>query len=116
VKLKEILECINGRILCAQERVEELDFERAAASDLMSEVLILARENMLLITGLTTPQVVRTADVIGIPAVVIVRKDSVPPETIEAAKASRIVLAVTKMTMFEVCGKLYCEKKIKPIW
>ncbi|HEY8543084.1 MAG TPA: hypothetical protein VIL29_11915, partial [Pseudothermotoga sp.] len=58
---------------------------------------------------------VRTAEVVGIQAVVVVRKDYLPSETIEMARVSGIVLAITKMTMFEACGRLY-NKKLKPVW
>jgi len=115
VKLSEILSEIKARVLTGEEKIDELEFDYVAASDLMSEVLAIARPSMVLITGLTTPQVVRTAEVVGIQAVVVVRKDFLPSETIDMAKACGIVLAVTKMTMFEACGRLY-NRKLKPIW
>lgn len=115
MKLSEILREMKAKVLANDSKVEELQFELAAASDLMSEVLAIARPGVLLITGLCTPQVVRTADVVGIQAVVIVRKETLSVETIEMAKASGIVLAVTKMSMFEACGRLYV-KGLRPIW
>lgn len=115
MKLSEILRELKAKVLANDHKVEELQFELAAASDLMSEVLAIAKPGVLLITGLCTPQVVRTADVVGIQAVVIVRKETLPVETIEMAQASGIVLAVTKMSMFEACGRLYV-KGLRPIW
>lgn len=115
MKLTEILSELRAKVLANAQKVDQLQFERAAASDLMSEVLAIAKPDAILITGLCTPQVIRTADVVGIPAVVIVRRESVPAETIEMAESSGIVLAVTRMSMFEACGRLY-TKGIKPIW
>ncbi|AEH50155.1 hypothetical protein [Pseudothermotoga thermarum] len=115
MKLSEILQELKATVLANPHLVDQLEFEYVAASDLMSDVLAIARPNMLLLTGLSTPQVVRTADVVGLKAVVITRRDVVPEETIKLAQACGIVLAVTKMTMFEACGRLYC-KRLKPIW
>lgn len=115
MKLSEILAEVKAKILVGEEKIDELEFEYIAASDLMSEVLAIARPSMVLLTGLTTPQVVRTAEVVGIQAVVVVRKDSLPSETVEMARVCGIVLAVTKMTMFEACGRLY-NKNLKPVW
>jgi len=115
VRLSEILSELKAKVLACEEKVDQLEFEYVAASDLMSEVLAIARPSMILLTGLTTPQSIRTADVVGIQAVVVVRKDSLPSETIEMAKTTGVVLAVTKMTMFEACGRLY-NKQLKPIW
>ncbi|MCS7175824.1 hypothetical protein [Pseudothermotoga sp.] len=115
MKLSEILKELKAKVLANVQKVEELQFELVAASDLMSEVLAIAKPGVLLITGLCTPQVVRTADVVGIQAVVIVRRETLPSETIEMAQASGIVLAATKMSMFEACGRLYV-KGLKPIW
>ncbi len=115
MKLSEILAEVKAKVITGEEKVNELEFEYISASDLMSEVLAIARPGMVLLTGLTTPQVVRTAEVVGIQAVIIVRKDTLPSETVEMARACGIVLAVTKMTMFEACGRLY-NKKLKPVW
>ncbi|ABV34190.1 MULTISPECIES: hypothetical protein [Pseudothermotoga] len=115
MKLSEILSELKARVITGEEMIDELDFEYVTVSDLMSDILALARPNMVLLTGLTTPQVVRTADVVGIKAVIIVRRDRLPDETIEMAKLSNIVLAITKMTMFEACGRLY-SRGLKPIW
>ncbi len=115
MKLSEILEELKANVLTNPQMVNNLDFEYVAASDLMSDVLAIARPNMLLLTGLASPQVVRTADVVGLKAVIITRRDVIPDETIKLAQSCGIVLAGTKMTMFEACGRLYC-KKLKPIW
>lgn len=113
--MTEILTELKARVLTGAQKVDSLEFEHAAASDLMSEVLAIGKPDVILITGLCTPQVVRTADVVGIPAVIIVRKEAVPLETVEMAESVGIVLAVTKMSMFEACGRLYM-KGLKPIW
>ncbi len=115
MKLREILEELKATVLANPHLVDNLDFEYVAASDLMSDVLAIARPNMLLLTGLASPQVVRTADVVGLKAVIITRRDVIPEEVVKLAQSCGVVLGVTKMTMFEACGRLYM-RKLKPVW
>jgi tRNA G18 (ribose-2'-O)-methylase SpoU len=115
MKLTEILAELKAKVLANAHKVDQMQFEHAAASDLMSEVLAIAKPDVVLITGLCTPQVVRTAEVVGIPAVIVVRRENLPSETVEMAETAGIVLAATKMSMFEACGRLYA-KGIRPIW
>ena len=113
MKLKEIAEFLNAKII-VNNNIENINIEKVTASDLMSDVLALGEEGSLLITGLASPQCIRTAGVVGIPAVIIVRNRDIMPETIEAAKLSGISLLSTKYGMFETCGILYA-KGLKPV-
>lgn len=116
MKLKELLELVEGKIIVDNGiNTEEIEIEKVAASDLMSDVLALSEPGSLLVTGLATPQCVRTAGVVGIPVVLIVRNRDIMPETINAAKLSGVVLCVTKKGMYEVCGMLYAHN-LKPIY
>jgi hypothetical protein len=60
-----------------------------------------------LLTGLTNPQVVRTAEMVGITAVVFVRGKLPPPETVALAERAGIPLLASRYTMYESCGRLY---------
>lgn len=81
--------------------------ERGAAADLMSDVLAISHTDALLLTGLTNPQVVRTAEMADIRAVVFVRGKYPPPETIALAEERGIILLSSVYTMYESCGRLY---------
>ena len=85
----------------------ELQVVFGAAADLMSDVLSFARPGAVLLTGLTNPQVVRTADVAAVTAIVFVRGKIPPAETIELAEEVNIPLFWTSLTMFDACGRLY---------
>ncbi|MBO8139051.1 MAG: hypothetical protein J7J43_07830 [Thermosipho sp. (in: Bacteria)] len=113
MKLKEIIELLNAKVI-VDGNIENVEIEKVTASDLMSDVLALGEEGSLLVTGLSSPQCIRTAGVVGIPAVLIVRNRDTMPETIEAAKLSGIILLSTKYSMFETCGILYA-KGLKPV-
>jgi hypothetical protein len=78
-----------------------------AGADLMSDVLAFAEPDSLLLTGLTNLQVVRTAEMAGIRAIVFVRGKVPPEETIKLAAEIGIPLFRTRYTMYEACGRLY---------
>ena len=79
----------------------------ACGADLMSDVLAYCKPRALLLTGLTHPQVVRTAEMADIAAIVFVRGKKPPQETISLAEEKNIPLVTSPYTMFELCGRLY---------
>jgi len=74
---------------------------------LMSDVMAFVKERVLLITGLVNPQVIRTAELLDIQAIIFVRGKIPSADMIEMAEEADIVLAGTKLPMFVSCGKLY---------
>lgn len=106
MKIREIVETLSGRILLENHTLEE-ELPRGGAADLMSDVLAFGSEGMVLMTGLTNPQVVRTAEMAGITVIVFVRDKTPPRETIELARDSGMTLITTGYTMYEACGRLY---------
>lgn len=106
MKLREVLQIIEGKII--SETIDlDLEVTTGGGADLMSDVLAFAQDGMLLMTGLTNPQVVRTAEMAGTVAIVFVRGKIPPPETIALAKERGVTLLASKHTMFETCGRLY---------
>jgi len=79
------------------------------ASDLMSDVLVLSGVGSLLLTGLTSAQVVRAAEVSDFAAVCFVRGKKPQREAVELAEDRHISLLVTHLSMFESCGRLYAR-------
>jgi len=73
----------------------------------MSDVLAFTHAGTLLLTGLTNSQVVRTAEMAGILAIVFVRGKLPPPDTVALAEEKGIPLLASKYTMYETCGRLY---------
>jgi hypothetical protein len=106
LKLSEVLATIDGIVISEQIDLE-LEVYRGVSADLMSDALRFGKENMLLVTGLTNPQVVRTAEMIGITALLFVRAKLPPPETIALAHEAGIALIATRFTMYESSGLLY---------
>ena len=70
--LREIKELLDAEVLIGENQLD-MEVNKAFVADLMSDVLAFATAGSLLITGLTNPQVVRTADVLDIAAIIMGR-------------------------------------------
>jgi predicted transcriptional regulator len=73
----------------------------------MSDVLNLGKPRMLLLTGLVKPQVIRTAAVVDLSAIVFVRGKKPGREILALAQEARIPILRTELSMFEAAGLLY---------
>ena len=71
--------------------------------------LAFTKDGALLLTGLINPQVVRTADVGGLSAIVFVRGKAPSPEAAAMARELDIPLFSTPHTLFQACGILYAQ-------
>ncbi len=106
MKLSKVLEAVEGKPISKNVNLE-IEVQMGSGADLMSDVLAFTQEGTLLMTGLTNPQVVRTAEMAGIKAITFVRGKLPPQETIALAEEKGIPLLASKYTMFETCGRLY---------
>ncbi|MBP3686489.1 MAG: hypothetical protein J6J21_05605, partial [Clostridia bacterium] len=73
----------------------------------MSDVLAFVKDQAVLITGLTNPQVIRTAVMMDMVCVVFVRDKQPTDEMIELARAQGIVILTSPLRMYDACGLLY---------
>jgi hypothetical protein len=73
----------------------------------MSDVMAFVKDKVLLLTGLVNPQVIRTAELLDIHAIIFVRGKAPSRDMIEMAEDADIILGGTKLPMFLSCGKLY---------
>jgi len=97
---------LEGQFFCGEDKAD-LEILSACGADLMSDVMAFVKERVLLLTGLVNPQVIRTAELLDIHAVIFVRGKSPSMDMIDMAIESDIILAGTKLPMFISCGKLY---------
>jgi hypothetical protein len=104
--LKTVQSLLDGEIVSRQANLQQ-EVGGGAAADLMSDVLAFSCADYLLLTGLTHPQAVRTAEMAGIRAIVFVRGKRPPVETINLAAEIGIPLLRTRYTMYEACGRLF---------
>ncbi len=106
MKIKDVIEIVRGTCFTTQVSLEQ-EVAGGCGADLMSDVLASIQPEAVLLTGLCNPQVVRTAQMADVRAIVFVRGKQPPKETIELAEAEGIPLITTPYGMFEVCGRLY---------
>ncbi len=104
--LASVLAIVDGKVISSEVDLSA-EVAMACGADLMSDVLVFTHDGTLLMTGLTNPQVVRTAEMAGIVAVVFVRGKYPPPETIALAQEKGVPLLASRYTMYETCGRLY---------
>jgi len=111
MKLSEIIKILNADILVGHD-LREMEVNTAFAADSISDVLTWAKPGCMLLTGLTHPQIIRTADILDIAAIIIVRGKKPSLETIRLAQEVNIPVLSTRYILFETAGRLY-EKGIR---
>ena len=106
MKISEIRDILKGNMLCGEDQMDAV-IVAGGAADLMDDVLASAAKDCALLTGVTTDHVIRTAKIVGVGAIVIVRGKNPPKEFVEMAKSFEIPLMVTEYSLFVACGRLY---------
>ena len=104
--LKEIKELLQAEVITGDDRLDE-EITFAGASDLMSDVLAFGKPGILLLTGLSNSQSVRTASIIDAKAIIYVRGKKPDKEGIDLAREKRIPLLSTRFMMYAACGLLF---------
>ncbi|HTZ53261.1 MAG TPA: DRTGG domain-containing protein [Spirochaetia bacterium] len=103
--IRELVRILDGEVVSAEDKLDQVvdDF---AATDLLSDVLAVGKENFALLTGLTNAQILRTAQVTNARCVVIVRNKQPQPEAVDVARRSGIPLILSPFNMYEACARL----------
>jgi predicted transcriptional regulator len=104
--LSDVAKILDAEVFVGEDKLDQ-EVKTAFGADLMSDVLAYAKPGSILLTGLTNSQVVRTADILDILAIVVVRGKSLPTETIQLAEDLDIPILSTKYILFETAGRLY---------
>lgn len=106
MNLNEIISLSEGEVL-TPELNTDVNIHGGCCADLMSDVLAYSRPRAVLLTGLTNPQVVRTAQMADFRAIVFIRGKIPQVETIEIAVQENIPLISSPLGMFELSGRLH---------
>lgn len=112
MKIKKILELVKGDVVVGEKLLEK-EVNSACASDMMSDVLAFVKDQAVLVTGLCNPQVMRTAEMMDMCCVVLVRGKTPDPMMVRLAEEYGIVVITSPMRMFAASGVLY-EAGLKP--
>ncbi len=104
--LDELVKLIYGHVLTDNVDLT-VEVEGGCGADLMSDVLASIQPNAVLLTGLCNPQVVRTAQMADVAAIIFVRGKVPTQDIIDLANDEQIPLITAPYGMFELCGRLY---------
>ncbi len=83
--LEKIKNILDAQVLVGSDALQT-EIETGCGCDLMSDVLAFSKANSILLTGITNPQVVRTAELSDIKAICFVRGKKPSEETVKLAK------------------------------
>jgi len=117
VTLREVKEILEAEVIVGHDQLD-LEVTKGGCSDMMSDVLVYCTVGSLLLTGLNNPQIVHTASIIDLAAIVMVRGKHPFPETIQLAEKLRIPILTTRYILFETVVRLHskgivsCIKKV----
>ncbi|HPI91828.1 MAG TPA: hypothetical protein PLT09_02360 [Deltaproteobacteria bacterium] len=107
MQLKEIVDRLQGTVI-TRNYDGSMEISTGGAADLMSDVLAFNIEgNSILLSGLTTSQVLRTAEMAGISAIVFVRGKKPSRQVIDLAEDLSIPLILCVHSMYKSCGILF---------
>jgi len=104
--ISRVLEILEAELLAGQGS-EGRDVRTACGCDLMSDVLCMPGSPHLLLTALTNPQTVRTAEMAEIVAICYVHGKRPAAETLELAGKNGLPVLATRLSMFTACGRLF---------
>lgn len=114
MKLNDIVRILEAKVACGSDNLDrEISF--AFASDLMSDVLTVNRNNLLLLTGLTNIQTIRTSEMADVANIVLVRNKKASPEMIQLSSENNIVLLECRFSMFRASGLLF-NAGLEPVY
>lgn len=113
MKIGDIVKILNAEVLFATDELLQRDVTSACASDMMSDVLAYVKDQAVLLTGLCNPQVIRTAEMMDMVCIVLVRGKKPDANMLQLAKERGIAMLMSDIRMFAACGLLY-EAGLKP--
>jgi predicted transcriptional regulator len=106
MKIFEVKEILKATVLVGADKLDR-EIVAGGSADLMDDILAALAERSVLLTGMTNEQVLRTAKVSGVGAIVFVRGKVPGEKIIEMAKSLDVPILHTHYSMFVASGRLY---------
>jgi predicted transcriptional regulator len=95
-------------------KVTDNEIDGAFISDMVSDVMAGAKAGNLWVTVQTHKNIIAAANLVDVPAIVVVRGKNVPDDTIQMADRVGVTIFRTDLDSFRVAVKLY-EAGLKPV-
>ena len=106
MELAEIKEALKANLIVGEDKLG-MKVEAGAGGDLMSDLLRRRMDGVVVLSGLNNLQVIRTAIIAGVAALVLVRGKEPDPEMVSEARSHGLPVLSTPFTMFTACGRLF---------
>ncbi|MBE6948325.1 MAG: hypothetical protein E7456_00575 [Ruminococcaceae bacterium] len=106
MKIADIAALLDAKVYSGKDMMDK-EVHTACGCDLMSDVLAFVKDQAVLLTGLVNPQVIRTAEMMDIVCIVLVRGKAPTAAMIDLAEERSLALLSTEQKMFSACGLLY---------
>ncbi|TEU07324.1 MAG: serine kinase [Candidatus Aminicenantes bacterium] len=106
MKLKEIVEKLQLKVLTARDKLDE-EVTGGYTSDLLSDVIANSKQGNLWITLQTHQNTIAVAKLKDLAGIIIVNNREPDEETLAKAKEENVPLLCSEEMAFEVSGKLY---------
>jgi hypothetical protein len=106
MQLRDVMATLGARLV-SSHCDPTIEIRAGFAADLMSDALRYDLSQALLVSGLANPQVVRTAEMADVAAILMVRGKVPPADTLDLAEETGVPFLSTDLTMFESCGRLF---------
>ncbi len=104
--LEEMARRLDAEVIHPGAQFATAEIEHVVASDLMSDVLVVDLPRVALLTSLASDQAIRTADIVGAVAVVVVNGKALPQNMRRLARELNVALLRSPRTKFDACVAL----------
>lgn len=105
MKVKDIVEKMELKVLCCEDRLEK-EIEDVYCCDLLSWVMSHAKKNSAWITVLVHPNIIAVAQLLELACIIIPEDIPVEEVTLSKAVQENIPVLKTSKTSYEVCKAL----------
>jgi len=106
MKISEIKKTLKAELLVGEEQLDK-NIVAAGGADLMADVLSAVAQEAVLLTGLTTEQALRTAQISDVGCVVFVRGKKPGEKVLALARSFDLPVLITEYSLFVASGRLY---------
>lgn len=106
MKIQDIAKLLDAKVYSSVDYLDN-NVISACASDMMSDVLAYVKDQSVLISGLCNPQTIRTAVMMDMRCLVLVRGKVPTEDMVKLAESKGIVILGCKLSMYNVCGLLF---------
>ena len=106
MKLEQVREVLGAEVF-TDIPFDNVEINAACGADLMSDALAFGENKGLLLTGLNNPQSIRTAEMMDMSCVMLVRGKEPDEALVALAQEKEIIVMKTDYSMYTSCGLLY---------